>query len=64
MSDEIPTWENTFNSQLKLYGYFGKAFVAATEAGYPFVAWNGWVYKSDVDDYSESARIMLVEDLK
>ncbi len=59
-----PTWKNTFNSQLMLHGWAGNAFKRAANAGYPFIAWNEWVYKTNPDDWSEDARLMLAEDLK
>jgi hypothetical protein len=55
------SWKNTFNSNLKMHGV-ENAFAVAKNNGYPFVAWNGWVY----DVYSrgcEDDRIILADEL-
>ena len=40
-----PTWKNTFNTDLSRYSMQG-AVEAAHRAGYPFIAWNGNVFKT------------------
>ncbi len=53
------SWRNTFNTNHKIHGWIGRGFESARTSGYPYVAWNGWVYSTDGD----GSRIMLVEDL-
>lgn len=66
MTKDKPTWKNTFNSDLKHWGWFDKAQAAAKEAGYKYYAWNGWVYPVDGigPGGTESANICLVEELE
>lgn len=40
-----PTWRNTFESEHRRYGYIGAAVLAALDAGYQYLHWNGRIYK-------------------
>lgn len=46
MTNEKPTWKNTFNSDIapRFWGHVTYAFEAAYIAGYPHISWNGRVY--------------------
>lgn len=67
-----PTWENTFNTDFVMYGHVSKALDAAALGGYPFMAWNGRVYKlkktysavalRDLNDGEDTG--ILIKDLK
>jgi hypothetical protein len=55
------SWKNTFNSNLKMHG-ITNAFKNARDNGYPFVAWNGFIY--DVNsNATEIDRIIEVDKL-
>ena len=70
--DIKPDWSNTFNTEFSLYGHVSKALEAAAIAKYPFMAWNGRIYKlkkvysnvmlRDVTDGEDTG--ILVADLK
>lgn len=38
------TWKEVFNTDLKTWDWEGLALDAATDAGYTYYTWNGWVY--------------------
>ncbi len=48
-SDMKPTWKEIFNTDIskKTWGYIGNAHEHATEAGYPYFSWNGWIYDAE-----------------
>lgn len=60
-----PDWSNVLNSGHRIIdGGITRFSQFARELGYPYVAWNGWVYRTD--DFtpgSEDARVCLAEEL-
>lgn len=56
------SWKNTFNAEYKIYEWIDKAFKAAREAEYPYIAWNGWVFKTNSKG-REIDRLIPVTDL-
>lgn len=58
MNVETPSWKTTMNGSLKHRRWISEACAGATEAGYEFFTWNGWVYSSGMN-----LRIMLEEEL-
>jgi len=62
MSEELkPTWKNTFNSWHRMWGHVSKAAEAAVNSGYPYIAWNGWVF--DVNELAWDERICPTSEL-
>ncbi len=39
-----PTWENIFNTSHKMWFEFHLAQKAASDAGYGYMLWNGYIY--------------------
>lgn len=45
-----PTWKEVFNTSAgngKIWGYIGNAHAYATEGGYLYFSWNGWIYDAE-----------------
>lgn len=55
------SWANTFNTEHKRFG-MSKAWETAEECGYPYIAWNGWVYET-ASAGIEKDRIVLAQEL-
>jgi len=63
-----PNIRNTLNSQFKLHGHINDMIDCAFYTGYPFIEWNGRVYKIIVDEerkiIDSIETNILYEDLK
>jgi len=63
VDEKPPSWRNTFNPEHRWYGDCAFAWKAAKEAGYPFLAWNGWIYRTNGFDLSRESCVCLEKEL-